>query len=46
MEIAFDMIESIYLEDGDQIIGLYEAALPGSLIGGREQTSLAQYICE
>ena len=49
LEIAFDMIESVYLSASSQnlqIIGLYEAALPSSLVGGREQTSLAQYICE
>lgn len=50
LEIAFDMIESVYLgnskNQGKKIIGVYEAALPGSLVGGREQTTLAQYICE
>ena len=50
LEVAFDMIESVYLgspkNQGKKIIGLYEAALPGSLVGGREQTTLAQYICE
>jgi hypothetical protein len=45
-EIAFDMIESVYLKNDQQIIGLYEAALPASLTDGREQTQLAQYLCE
>ena len=41
IEIAFDMIESVYLSASSQnlqILGLYEAALPSSLVGGREQT--------
>ena len=49
LEVAFDMIESVYLSASNQnkqILGLYEAALPSSLVGGREQTCLAQYICE
>lgn len=45
-EIAFDMIQSIFLKDGQKIIGLYEGALPHSLEGGKEQTNLAQYLCE
>ena len=39
LEVAFDMVESVYLdEEGEnqQILGIYEAALPGSLVGGRE----------
>ena len=38
-EIAFDMIESVYLsasKENLQILGLYEAPLPSSLVGGRE----------
>ena len=46
LEVAFDMIESVYLKGEQKIVGIYEAALPGSLTGGREQTPLAQYICE
>ena len=45
-EIAFDMIQNCVLEEGQQIVGLCEAALPTSLSGGREQTQLAQYLCE
>ena len=45
-EVAFDMIESIYLQNDQKIVGLYEAALPGQLAGGREQSQLAQYLCE
>ena len=45
-EIAFDMIESVYLKENQKIIGLYEAALPNSLSDGREQTQLAQYLCD
>jgi len=40
------MIQSIFLKDGQKIIGLYEGALPHSLEGGKEQTNLAQYLCE
>ena len=36
VEIAFDMVENIHLKNGQEIIGLYEAALPGSLPGGKE----------
>ena len=39
LEIAFDMIEAIHLNvdsPNQQIVGLYEAALPGSLTNGRE----------
>ena len=39
LEIAFDMIESVYLsasKENLQILGLYEAPLPSSLVGGRE----------
>jgi hypothetical protein len=37
-EVAFDMIEALYLKDGNSIVGVYEAALPNSLSGGREHT--------
>ena len=45
-EIAFDMIQSLCLKGDQKIIGLYEAALPHNLSGGKEQTSLAGYLCE
>ena len=31
LEVAFDMIDSLFLKKGSAIIGLYEAALPASL---------------
>ena len=34
------------LKPGQEIVGLYEAALPISLPEGREQSQLAQYLCE
>ena len=45
-EIAFDMIQSIFLKPNQHIVGLYEAALPTNLQGGKEQSQLAQYLCE
>ena len=46
LETAFDMVQSLFLEDGQSIVGLYEAAQPLSLSGGRQQSLLAQNICE
>ena len=46
LEIAFDMIESLHLKPEQKIVGLYEAAMPINLPEGREQSHLAQYICE
>ena len=37
-EVAFDMIENAYKKKDQEIIGLYEAALPSSLSGGKEQS--------
>jgi len=45
-EIAFDMIQSVYLKGDQRIVGLYEAAMPHNLPNGREQTNLSQYLCE
>ena len=45
-EIAFDMISSVFLKPGQHIVGLYEAALPASLAGGKEHSALAQYLGE
>ena len=45
-EIAFDMIQSLYLKEDQRIVGLYEAAMPTSLAGGREQSNFTQYLCE
>ena len=45
-ETAFEMVSSLFLKEGQSIVGLYEAALPSSLVGGKEQSSLAQYMCE
>ena len=45
-EVAFDMIQSLFLKPDQMIVGLYEAALPHNLAGGKEQTGLAQYLCE
>lgn len=36
LEIAFDMIQNIYLKPGQSIIGVYEAAMPTNLNGGKE----------
>ena len=35
-EIAFDMIQNIALKPNQRIVGLYEAALPINLPGGKE----------
>ena len=40
-EVAFEMVETLLLEPDQHIIGIYEAALPSSLSGGREQSHLA-----
>jgi hypothetical protein len=45
-EVAFDMIQSVFLKPDQIIVGLYEAALPHNLAGGKEQTGLAQYLSE
>ena len=38
-DVAFDMIETLYLKAGKSIVGLYEAALPNTIAGeGRAQT--------
>ena len=41
LETAFDMVETLGLKEGEQIMGVYEAALPSSLTGGKEQSELA-----
>ena len=46
VEIAFDMVQSLFLEQGQQIVGLYEAAMPLSLPDGREHSTVAQYLLE
>ena len=35
IEIAFDMVQSIHVPEGHKIVGLYEAAMPINLPGGR-----------
>jgi hypothetical protein len=45
-EVAFDMIQTLCLKPDQMIVGLYEAALPHNLSAGKEQTGLAQYLCE
>ena len=45
-EVAFDMIESVYLKGDQKIIGRYEGALPGSLSEARELTMPSQYLNE
>lgn len=35
-EVAFDMIQSLFLKPDQMIVGLYEAALPHNLAGGKE----------
>ena len=45
-EIAFDMIQNVFLDNSQTIVGLYEAALPTNLAGGKEQSPIAQYLCE
>ena len=45
-EIAFDMIQNVFLNKSQCIVGLYEAALPTNLPGGKEQSPIAQYLCE
>ena len=45
LEVAMDMIENCYLEDGNQIMGVYEAA-HSSTLGSKEISPLASYLCE
>ena len=34
-EVAFDMVQSIHVPQGHKIVGMYEAAMPINLPGGR-----------
>ena len=38
LEIAFDMIQNIYLKEDQSIIGVYEAAMPTNLPQWKEQS--------